>query len=189
MSQVKLSAEKRTQFGKGFARRLRAIGRVPAVIYGSDTDVVAVHVSAHDLDQALRIAEVILELDVDGEAFTVAPRQVQRDPVRRTLEHVDLVVLSRQEARERLVVGRAVQQAEVAAAEAELEAVAVVTALHELLDSGMDPEAAVSAAVQQVQEQVVARAAAAKAAAAAEDAAEEAEAAAGGESGGDGGES
>lgn len=179
MSQVQLSAEKRSQFGKGPARRLRAIGRVPAVIYGTDTAVVPVHVLAHDLDQALRVAEVILELDVEGESFTVAPRQIQRDPVRRTLEHVDLVILSRQEARERLVVGRAVQEAEAAAAEAELEAVAVVTALHELLESGMDADAAVAAAVEQVREHMVAQAAAAQAAAAAEDAAEAAVAAEG----------
>lgn len=172
MSQIDIHAVRRDEFGKGPSRRLRAAGRVPAVIYGTSTAVVPVSVLAHDLEQSLRVAEVILKIDVGGDSFTVAPRQVQRDPVSRTIEHVDFVVLSRREARERLVVGQAVQAAEAAAAEFELEPVAVVTALHELLDEGLEPEAAVPAAVERVREQVAAQAAAAAAAAAAEDAAE-----------------
>lgn len=177
MPQIDLSAEARAEFGKGPARRLRAAGRVPAVIYGTETDVTAVSLSEHELELALRVPEVILKITIGSGEFTVAPRQVQRDPVRRNIEHLDLVVLNPREVRERLVVGRAVQAAEQAAIEAELEPVAVITALHELLESGVEADEAVAAAVVQVREQVAAQAAAAAAAADAEDAASASEAA------------
>ncbi len=171
MPQISISARPRTDFGKGAARRLRASGDVPAVVYGPNTPTVAVSLPAHDLMMALKVSEVILKIDVDGAAVSVAPRQVQRDPVRGSVEHVDLLVLSAQQVRERLVVGKAVMAAETLAAAAELEVVAVVTALHELLDEGLDPEAAAQAAVERVQQQVAEQASAAAAVAAAEDAA------------------
>ncbi len=171
MPQIAIDVQPRTDFGKGAARRLRAAGRVPAVIYGPQAETVAVSLPGHDLMMALKVSEVILTIDLDGSAVSVAPRQVQRDPVRRTIEHVDLLVLSAQQVRERLVVGRAVAVAEELATAAELEVVAVITALHELLDEGMEPEDAARVAVERVQRQVAEQASAAAAAAAAEDAA------------------
>lgn len=171
MPQISISARPRTDFGKGVARRLRASGYVPAVIYGPNTETVAVSLPDHDLMMALKVSEVILKIDVAGAGVSVAPRQVQRDPVRGSLEHVDLLVLSDQQVRERLVVGKAVMAAEALAVAAELEVVAVVTALHELLDEGMGPEEAAQAAVERVQQQVAEQASAAAANAAAEDAA------------------
>lgn len=198
MSKVQIDAAPRTDFGKGAARKIRRDGRVPAVVYGSEIHVQHVSLPGHDLMMALKTAQVILEVNVDGNALNVAPRQIQRDPVRGNLEHVDLVVLSAQEVRERLVVGAAVAKAEKVAAEEELDTVTLVMAVRELLDEGLETDEAIEKAVENVREQMAAQAAAAAAAAAAEEAAEAAEAAesegegdegeAGGESAG-GGES
>lgn len=172
MPQISISARPRSDFGKGAARRLRASGQVPAVVYGPQSQTVAVSLPSHELMMALKTSEVILQIDLDGLVLSVAPRQVQRDPVRRTIEHVDLLVLSAKQVRERLVVGKAVMAAEALAVTAELEVVAVVTALHELLDEGIDPDEAAKAAVERVQQQVAGQASAAAATAAAEDAAD-----------------
>lgn len=178
MAAVTLECQERESFGKGSARQLRREGRVPAVVYGSEREGVShISVDAHALMMALKIPQVILEVSVDGKTVTCAPRQVQRDPVRRTFEHVDLVELSAREVRERIVVGEAVAKAETVATENELDPVAVVTATRELLDEGLEPDEAIEKAVEQVKEQIAAQAAAAAAAAEAE-AAKAAEAAA-----------
>ncbi|MGB3041548.1 MAG: 50S ribosomal protein L25 [Candidatus Nanopelagicales bacterium] len=176
MSTVKIDAAIRSDFGKGAARQLRRHGRIPAVVYGGDIEVQHVSLPDHDLMMALKRAQVILEIDLDGKATNVAPRQVQKDPVRQVIEHVDLVVLSAQEVRERLVVGQAVAAAEARAAEEELDPVTVTIAMRELLDEGVEVDDAINQAVEQVKEELAAQAAAAAAAAAAEDAAAEAEA-------------
>lgn len=177
MAQVRLETEPRTDFGKGFARRLRAAGRVPAVVYGGHTEVRHVSVPGHELMLALKKAQVILQVEVGGETLSVAPRQIQKDPVRQTLTHVDLLVLSAQEVRERIVVGAAVAKATAVAAEEELDAITLVVAVRELLDEGIEVDDAIAQAVTSVKEAMAAQAAAAAAAAAAEDAAEGAAAA------------
>lgn len=183
---INLPSEPRNEFGKGAARRLRRDGRVPAVVYGSDTPVAHISVPGHDLMMALKKAGVVLSVDVDGSAVNVAPRQVQKDPVSTHLEHVDLVVLSQKEVRERLVVGAAVAKAEERAAEEELDPVTVVVAVREFLDEGVETDEAIDQAIEKVREDIAAQAAAAAAAAAAEDAAAEAaEAEAADEDGGD----
>jgi large subunit ribosomal protein L25 len=121
---------------------------------------------------ALKTQQVILEVNVDGSALNVAPRQVQRDPVRGDIEHVDLIVLSAKEVRERLVVGAAVAKAEKVADEEELDSVTVVMAVRELLDEGLEADEAIEKAVSGIREQQAEAAAAASVAAAAEDAAE-----------------
>ncbi|MFZ1361874.1 MAG: 50S ribosomal protein L25 [Candidatus Nanopelagicales bacterium] len=184
MSKVEISAQSRDTFGKGSARQLRREGRIPAVIYGGEDPVRHISINGHDLDQALKVAQVVLEVDVDGDKINAAPRQVQRDPVKRTLEHVDLLVLSAKEVRERLVVGAAVNKATTRADEEGLEHVQVITVLHEYLDEGLEPDEAIEKAIETVHEQVKEAEAAAAAAAAAE-AAKEAAAA---EEGGDAGE-
>lgn len=174
MSQVKIDAEPRTEFGKGAARRLRATGRVPAVIYGTGTEVTHLSLDAHDLMMALKTPKVVLEVTLGSDTHTVAPRDVQRDPIKLVFEHVDLVVLSRRELRERLVLGQAMAKAEVVAVEEELDPVAVATAVSEILsdeDNDLDADAAIAAAVEQVREAMKAQAEAAAAAAAAEEAA------------------
>ncbi|NUP47586.1 MAG: 50S ribosomal protein L25/general stress protein Ctc [Catenulispora sp.] len=98
MSEVRINAETRTEFGKGFARRARAAGKVPAVIYGHGESVRHVTLPGHDLMIALRTPNVLLNLDFgDGKTELTLPKQVQKDPVKRTLEHVDLLLVRRGE--------------------------------------------------------------------------------------------
>ena len=93
----KVAAELRTQFGKGFARRLRAAGQIPAVIYGHGTDPVHVALPGHQMLLILRRANALLELTVDGNDHLALVKDVQKDPVRQIIEHVDLVVVRRGE--------------------------------------------------------------------------------------------
>ncbi|MBI1379405.1 MAG: 50S ribosomal protein L25 [Frankiales bacterium] len=122
--QVSITAEPRSEFGKGAARRTRREGRVPAVIYGQDKAPRHVSLPDHDLSLALRHPGLVLEVVLEGSTILVAPRDVQRDPVRRYLEHVDLVLITKAEAEERIEAGLAAEAAAEAAHEAELEAVA-----------------------------------------------------------------
>ena len=80
MTQVQITAEARNDFGKGASRRLRAAGRVPAVIYGANSENVTLSLDAHDLMMALKQPKVVLEVALDGATHTVAPRDVQRHP-------------------------------------------------------------------------------------------------------------
>lgn len=178
MSEVKIETQTRDNFGKGAARRLRRDGQVPAVVYGSGNKVLHVSLPAHDLFMALKKAQVILAINVDGAALNVAPRQVQRDPVRQIIEHVDLIVLNAREVRERLVVGAAVAKAEKVAIAEEIEPVTLVEAVRELLDEGMDPDEAIAKAVENVKTAMAEASAASMAQAAAEDAAAKAAASA-----------
>ncbi len=90
-------AELRTQFGKGFARRLRAAGRVPAVLYGHGSDPVHLSLPGHQLTLLLRRTNAVLNLDIDGTAHLALVKDVQKDPVRQIIEHVDLLAVRRGE--------------------------------------------------------------------------------------------
>ncbi len=90
-------AELRENFGKGFARRLRAAGKIPAVIYGHGTAPVHVALPGHQLSLLVRRANAVLELDVNGKSQLTLVKDVQRDPVRQIIEHVDLLVVKRGE--------------------------------------------------------------------------------------------
>ncbi len=93
MSQVQIAAELRSDFGKGAARRLRRAGLIPAVVYGAGTELIHVSINAHELGQALRTAGVVIELTGAGKGQKVVAREVQRDAVLNTIEHVDLIVV------------------------------------------------------------------------------------------------
>jgi large subunit ribosomal protein L25 len=95
--EVKLTAELRTEFGKGAARRIRRANNVPAVLYGHGTDPVHITLPGHETLLALRTANALLSIDVDGAAQLALPKQVQRDPIKHTIEHVDLVLVRRGE--------------------------------------------------------------------------------------------
>lgn len=98
MAEINISAVARTEFGKGAARRARRDGLVPAVLYGHGTDPVHVSLPGHDTLLALRAANALLSISVDGGTAQLAlPKQVQRNPVRGTVEHVDLVIVKRGE--------------------------------------------------------------------------------------------
>ncbi|AEY89867.1 50S ribosomal protein L25/general stress protein Ctc [Streptomyces olivaceoviridis] len=98
MSEVKLSAETRTEFGKGAARRIRRDNKVPVVLYGHGSDPLHLTLPGHDLLLALRTPNVLISLDIDGKSNELAiPKAVQRDPLKGFLEHVDLLLVKRGE--------------------------------------------------------------------------------------------
>ena len=98
MAEVKISAVARTEFGKGAARRTRRDGLVPAVLYGHGSDPVHVSLPGHETLLALRAAHALLSISIDGKTPQLAlPKQVQRNPIRGNLEHVDLVIVRRGE--------------------------------------------------------------------------------------------
>ena len=97
MPEVKLTAELRTEFGKGAARRIRRADKVPAVLYGHGTDPIHISLPGHETLLALRTANALLSIDVNGDSQLALPKQVQRDPLKHTIEHVDLVIVRRGE--------------------------------------------------------------------------------------------
>jgi len=94
---TKVVAEVRENFGKGYARRLRAAGKIPAVIYGHGTDPVHVSLPGHQVSLLIRRANAVLELDVAGTQQLTLVKDVQRDPVRQIIEHIDLIVVKKGE--------------------------------------------------------------------------------------------
>ncbi len=173
MTTVDLNAISRSDFGKGAARRMRRDGNIPAVIYGQGMELVHIAIPNHDLDLALRKPRVVLSISLDGGTVLTKPRDIQRDPVKRTLEHVDLVVITEHEARVRSAMAQAIAAAAAAAEEAGIDTASVVQALEEAVAAGEDPEKALEHAVADAQAQAAAYAEAARAAAAAEEAAAE----------------
>ena len=99
MAEVRISAEPRTEFGKGGARRTRRSGRVPAVLYGHGTDPRHISLPARDFEHALRTdgANVLLALEIDGSDELALPKSIQRNPVRGSIEHIDLILVRRGE--------------------------------------------------------------------------------------------
>jgi len=99
MSETTLQAESRTEFGKGAARRLRRDSKVPAVLYGHGTDPIHVSLPGHDTMLALKHggANALLSIDLQGKTRLAIPKQVQRDPVKGFLEHLDLLIVERGE--------------------------------------------------------------------------------------------
>ncbi|NLU80706.1 50S ribosomal protein L25/general stress protein Ctc [Micromonospora sp. HNM0581] len=100
MSEVKISAEPRTEFGKGGARRTRRAGKVPAVLYGHGEKPKHIALPAREFAAAIRNggANQLLVLDIsDGTQALALPKSIQRDPVKDTFEHVDLLLVRRGE--------------------------------------------------------------------------------------------
>ena len=102
-SEVKIQAESRTEFGKGAARRIRRDDKVPAVLYGHGTDPVHITLPGHDLMLALKTAPTrCSSIEIDGDSQLALPKQVQRDPIKGFIEHVDLsLVVKRREGHRR----------------------------------------------------------------------------------------
>ncbi len=94
---TKVTAELRENFGKGYARRLRAAGKIPAVIYGHGTDPVHVALPGHQMSLLVRRANAVLELDIAGKQQLTLVKDVQKDPVHQIIEHIDLLVVRKGE--------------------------------------------------------------------------------------------
>ena len=99
MADFRLVAEARTEFGKGSARRTRRAGRVPAVLYGHGQDVVHLSLPAREFAAALRNGghNALLTVVLDGREELALTKAVQRDPLTRVHEHVDLLLVRRGE--------------------------------------------------------------------------------------------
>lgn len=98
MPEVHMSAKLRTELGKGAARRERRAGFVPAVLYGHGTESRHLSLPGHDVLLALRTANVLIRLNgLKGGNELALPKAVQRDPIKGTVQHVDLILVRRGE--------------------------------------------------------------------------------------------
>ncbi len=100
MSEVRISAEPRTEFGKGGARRTRRAGQVPAVLYGHGEAPTHISLPAREFAAAIRHGGLTQVLDIaisDGSTHLALPKAIQRDPIKDTFEHVDLLIVKRGE--------------------------------------------------------------------------------------------
>ena len=97
MSEVRIAAEPRTEFGKGASRRARRAGKVPAVLYGHGTEPRHLNLPGHELMLALKTPNVLIRLDGVDKDNLVLPKSVQRDAIKGFLEHVDLLVVTKGE--------------------------------------------------------------------------------------------
>jgi large subunit ribosomal protein L25 len=95
----KITAEQRTEFGKGAARRIRRDDKIPAVVYGHGDVPIHVTLPGHDTMMALKHggANALLDLQIEGVSQLALTKQVQVDPIRRVIEHVDFVAVKRGE--------------------------------------------------------------------------------------------
>jgi large subunit ribosomal protein L25 len=91
MPEIRIVAESRTEFGKGAARRIRRAGRVPAVLSSHGEEPVHLSLPEHEIMMALKTPNALLRLEFGGTTQLALPKEVQRHPVRRVIEHVDLL--------------------------------------------------------------------------------------------------
>ena len=98
MAEVRLKVDKRDGAGKGVARKTRARGKVPAIVYGEGMEPVAIEVDRRELVTALHTdagMNVLLDLELDGSTTLALTKELQRDPVRGTLLHADFIKVDR----------------------------------------------------------------------------------------------
>ena len=94
-----IKAETRTEFGKGAARRIRRADKVPAVLYGHGTDPKHISLPGHETMMALKHggANALLHIDLDGTTHLALTKQIQADPIKGFLEHIDFVEVKKGE--------------------------------------------------------------------------------------------
>lgn len=97
MTDLKLNAEKRTQFGKGAARKIRRDHKIPAVMYGHGADPIHITLPGHDTMMALKNPNALLTILLDGDEQLALAKDVQRDAIKPVIEHVDLVIVRKGE--------------------------------------------------------------------------------------------
>jgi large subunit ribosomal protein L25 len=97
--EVRIAAEPRTEFGKGGARRTRRAGKIPAVLYGHGSEPRHISLPVREFEHALRTdgANVLLDLQLADGSELALPKSIQRDPVSRVIEHLDLILVRRGE--------------------------------------------------------------------------------------------
>ncbi|WP_407344425.1 50S ribosomal protein L25/general stress protein Ctc [Pengzhenrongella phosphoraccumulans] len=97
MSEIKLSAVARTDFGKGAARRTRRAGLIPAVLYGHGEQPLHVSLPGHLTMLALKRTNALFSIDFEGKAHLAIAKDIQRDPVKDVIEHIDLLIVAKGE--------------------------------------------------------------------------------------------
>jgi len=97
VTDLTLHAQSRTTFGKGAARKIRRANLIPAVMYGHGAAPVHITLPGHDTMLALKHANALLTIVLDGKEQLALAKDVQRDPIKPVIEHVDLVVVRRGE--------------------------------------------------------------------------------------------
>ncbi len=97
MAEIKIAAKVRSEFGKGAARRARRDGLVPAVIYGHGEKPIHIALPAREVGIALKTSNVLLDIDLGSQVELTLPKSVVRDPLKGTLEHIDLILVRRGE--------------------------------------------------------------------------------------------
>ena len=97
MTELKLAATTRTEFGKGAARRIRRAHQIPAVLYGHGADPLHITLPGHETMLALKHSNALLTIALDGKDHLAIAKDVQRDPVRNVIEHVDLLAVKKGE--------------------------------------------------------------------------------------------
>jgi len=97
MNEVSLKAESRLKSGKGVARKLRAAGKVPGTVYGRQLDPIGVAVNARELNHLVSRwgTNALIDLDVEGRRHLTLVRDLQRNPVRNEILHIEFMVVSR----------------------------------------------------------------------------------------------
>ena len=97
MAEIKIAAKVRSEFGKGAARRARRDGLVPAVIYGHGEKPIHIALPAREVGVALKTSNVLLDIDLGSQVELTLPKSIVRDPIKGTLEHIDLILVRRGE--------------------------------------------------------------------------------------------
>lgn len=97
MSDNRLVAEARTEFGKGAARRVRRAAKIPAVLYGHGADPIHLTLPGHETMLAVKVSNALLTLDIEGKEQLTLVKEVQRDVLRPVIHHIDLFAVKKGE--------------------------------------------------------------------------------------------
>lgn len=97
MAEVAITGALRNEFGKGASRRIRRDGLVPAVIYGHGEKPTHISLPAREVGVAIKTANVLLNIDLGAKQELVLPKSIVRNPLKGTLEHIDLIIVRRGE--------------------------------------------------------------------------------------------
>jgi large subunit ribosomal protein L25 len=97
MAEISIKGARRSEFGKGASRRIRKAGQVPAVIYGHGTNPIHISLPAKEVMQAIRTSNVLLDIDIEGHVELTLPKSIVRNPLKGHLEHIDLLLVRRDE--------------------------------------------------------------------------------------------
>jgi large subunit ribosomal protein L25 len=97
MAEVSITGALRSEFGKGASRRIRRDGKVPAVIYGHGEKPIHISLPAREVGVAIKTSNVLLNVDLGEKQELVLPKSIVRNPLKGTLEHIDLIIVRRGE--------------------------------------------------------------------------------------------